>query len=457
MAMTTSMTHLFGTQAAAAASLSAVPTVPTMPSSIFASPTLNSIPTPPQQQKRQSSISISGRLKNVSRAEKEGLIDSIQKGLMKDLVISGNERLTSALDAYERGDQGHQLKRLIESDFLKQANNHNVNLFENEDLDISFLNVNHSQNDMVSFDDMSFTNNGHGGGISTLSDHMIATPGGGPASFMGGSMLNTGTGNIVYPSHYSPALHPMMNGGFNHSPGPSQLHLNNSPHMRPIQSYNSPGMHGISSTGFGFPDDFTNFNFEGHSKTFEHDTTIPRVVHLHPSPMSTRDNNVIFRQEEKNNGTVKRTMTVKKKKKSTTTSTTKKKRTTAKKKKVTKNKATEEAKTAKKSKKKARVLNQIKKVKKKDSILKEKCPSTKKAKTSGAPKSTETAITRGPYSPRARRLRIERYLQKRKHRVWTKRVKYDVRKNFADSRLRVKGRFVKKEDEELLRELMNMA
>ena len=34
-------------------------------------------------------------------------------------------------------------------------------------------------------------------------------------------------------------------------------------------------------------------------------------------------------------------------------------------------------------------------------------------------------------------------------------MKYDVRKNFADSRLRVKGRFVKKEDEELLRELMS--
>ena len=32
-------------------------------------------------------------------------------------------------------------------------------------------------------------------------------------------------------------------------------------------------------------------------------------------------------------------------------------------------------------------------------------------------------------------------------RVWKKSVQYDVRKNFADTRLRVKGRFVKKEDE----------
>lgn len=62
----------------------------------------------------------------------------------------------------------------------------------------------------------------------------------------------------------------------------------------------------------------------------------------------------------------------------------------------------------------------------------------------------------GAYSPESRRKRIERYLEKRKRRVWTKKVKYDVRKNFADSRLRVKGRFVKKEDEELLREILNI-
>ena len=49
-----------------------------------------------------------------------------------------------------------------------------------------------------------------------------------------------------------------------------------------------------------------------------------------------------------------------------------------------------------------------------------------------------------------------RWKEKRKRRVWAKNVKYDVRKNFADSRLRVKGRFVKKEDEQLLRELIGM-
>ena len=45
----------------------------------------------------------------------------------------------------------------------------------------------------------------------------------------------------------------------------------------------------------------------------------------------------------------------------------------------------------------------------------------------------------------------------RDRRVWTKKVKYDVRKNFADSRIRVKGRFVKKEDEEnMMRDLLDI-
>ncbi|KAJ8611395.1 hypothetical protein CTAYLR_006488 [Chrysophaeum taylorii] len=62
----------------------------------------------------------------------------------------------------------------------------------------------------------------------------------------------------------------------------------------------------------------------------------------------------------------------------------------------------------------------------------------------------------GAYSPEARKARVELFLRKRARRVWTKKVKYDVRKNFADSRMRVKGRFVKKEDEDLLRDLVSI-
>lgn len=62
----------------------------------------------------------------------------------------------------------------------------------------------------------------------------------------------------------------------------------------------------------------------------------------------------------------------------------------------------------------------------------------------------------GAYPPAARYERLQRFLSKRNQRVWEKTVKYDVRKSFADSRLRVKGRFVKKEDEALLRDFMQL-
>lgn len=72
-----------------------------------------------------------------------------------------------------------------------------------------------------------------------------------------------------------------------------------------------------------------------------------------------------------------------------------------------------------------------------------------------APAATEAPVKFiGTYSPSARKRRIERFLEKRKRRVWAKKVDYGVRKNFADSRLRVKGRFVKKEDEERLVKLL---
>jgi hypothetical protein len=62
----------------------------------------------------------------------------------------------------------------------------------------------------------------------------------------------------------------------------------------------------------------------------------------------------------------------------------------------------------------------------------------------------------GAYPPAKRTARIARFLQKRGRRMWERVVKYDVRKSFADSRLRVKGRFVKKEDEALLRDFMQL-
>lgn len=54
----------------------------------------------------------------------------------------------------------------------------------------------------------------------------------------------------------------------------------------------------------------------------------------------------------------------------------------------------------------------------------------------------------GIYLPDARKARIAKFHSKRKMRIWRKRIKYDCRKKLADSRPRIKGRFVKRSDME---------
>ena len=80
--------------------------------------------------------------------------------------------------------------------------------------------------------------------------------------------------------------------------------------------------------------------------------------------------------------------------------------------------------------------------------------STKTNKNNHTTTANATAVSTtkyiGSYSPDERYKRLLKFFLKRNRRVWTKKVKYDVRKNFADSRVRVKGRFVRKEDEEFL-------
>jgi CCT motif len=56
----------------------------------------------------------------------------------------------------------------------------------------------------------------------------------------------------------------------------------------------------------------------------------------------------------------------------------------------------------------------------------------------------------GIYTPAERAAIIERFLQKRSRRVWNKKIRYDCRKDLADRRLRVKGRFVKRSEQEHL-------
>jgi CCT motif len=56
----------------------------------------------------------------------------------------------------------------------------------------------------------------------------------------------------------------------------------------------------------------------------------------------------------------------------------------------------------------------------------------------------------GRYTPAERRIRLERYREKRAQRNYNRRVKYSCRKDIADKRHRVQGRFVKRETEAVL-------
>jgi len=57
----------------------------------------------------------------------------------------------------------------------------------------------------------------------------------------------------------------------------------------------------------------------------------------------------------------------------------------------------------------------------------------------------------GIYTPSERAAIIARFNKKRSRRVWNKKIRYNCRKSLADRRLRVKGRFVKRSEQEQMR------
>jgi CCT motif len=61
----------------------------------------------------------------------------------------------------------------------------------------------------------------------------------------------------------------------------------------------------------------------------------------------------------------------------------------------------------------------------------------------------------GIYTPAERATIIARFNEKRSRRNWNKKIRYNCRKNLADRRLRVKGRFVKRSDQEELAKLID--
>lgn len=64
----------------------------------------------------------------------------------------------------------------------------------------------------------------------------------------------------------------------------------------------------------------------------------------------------------------------------------------------------------------------------------------------------EGSLTRkiGRFTLQERYVKIKKFKEKKQNRIWQKKVSYDCRKQVADKRLRIKGRFIRKEDQKKL-------
>lgn len=73
--------------------------------------------------------SISGRLRSASDLCDEGVISPAQKGVLKDMIIAGDDQLESAFERYERGDPA-ELSRLVEGGHLNRRGS--IDLLDND-------------------------------------------------------------------------------------------------------------------------------------------------------------------------------------------------------------------------------------------------------------------------------------------------------------------------------------
>ena len=75
----------------------------------------------------------------MSDLEDRGIIDSNEKGMLKDLIISGDDELMAAVEKYEKGDT-KALESMIKSGALKTRNAQDIDILG--DLDLDFLSMN---------------------------------------------------------------------------------------------------------------------------------------------------------------------------------------------------------------------------------------------------------------------------------------------------------------------------
>ena len=422
----------------------------------------------------------------MSDLEDRGIIDNRQKGILKDLIISGDDALQAALDKYEKGDTS-ALEALVKSGALRNRNSSDIDLLG--DLDLDFLSM---QED---FDD---SNHPSSSKPIPIPPNRPESANSGPISYA--SKLNSGASTPRDRPH-SPSFDGIGELEFNGDYSSS----NNDHSSNPIQVQNiiqvqppafadlkrktrsdSVGLQRFRANSLAFDGLFDDANSveqqpvgnwmdrpvvqdEKH-KPLKKRGQVPNIVGangaLYIIHDPTQKANTVSADEDmqpREDSPVRTTKAQENRKEL-------RMRESQLKKERRENKASkqDEKRKGKKGDTTPKRKNANADIEDSDEERKEVVSGTGRPRSLSDPNLSIGLDANGlmhvdgppdwvgAYSPESRKIRIERFLAKRNHRVWVKKVKYDVRKNFADSRLRVKGRFVKKEDELLMRDLMSL-
>ncbi|KAL3809918.1 hypothetical protein ACHAXA_005332 [Cyclostephanos tholiformis] len=422
--------------------------------------------------KRMRAGSISGRLRSMSDLEDAGTISREQKSILKDLIIAGDDSVQCAIDRYEAGDAS-ALEEMVRGGYLLARSSADVDLLE--DLDLDFLNVHEGYDD---------EEGGDGGGMMFGNMDYIDDGAQQPV-IRSHSRRGDGIGDLEF------------NGDFTSSFAASPSSQSAQPY--PIQQMATRGARGNSvddieihryrANSLAVPGSL----LDGVNTDDDSQISFGRWMDKHvagpPRGKATAaqrrrqfatddavDASLQLLMASKFEGPV-RTVTT-----TIEVEASEVKKTKAKKEKTKKSPSSSPIKKEKKEPRERKSQSKMKDMM--EGITSSNVASILEGELDEVSEEVPSGLGRprsmsdpnlsvrlddhgllhvvgpegwvGAYSPDSRQLRVNRFLEKRNHRVWVKKVKYDVRKNFADSRLRVKGRFVKKEDEMLMRELMSL-
>ena len=418
--------------------------------------------------KRYRSGSISSRLRSASELFDEGVIvDRQQKGVLKDLIISGDETLAEALSRYERGDK-EPFQKLLQSGLLNRKSSLDL-LGDVGDLSFDFLSVSATSNalSMRANLDAPFPMDDDELTLEILlqesSDAFGKSP---PKKFLtsAGSFSSRAQMGLRSASLSSiPGSHPIKpavatqkaHGSQAHGPNASAFASLGSPppDLFEISILDESGLGAWAHPAFRGGSSFSSMRAVKEVLEFDSDD----LESPPSSPMKDSPDSLTPKPAPRSGGSTVAPLSLPKSRRQASQT------------KASKNESGSASATSapiviprpSKAGAGARAASTPASTTKRSAAA---APNTTPTAAPTAQTAEERAASRraqgvpmiGAYSPESRKIRVERFVAKRDRRVWKKKVKYDVRKNFADSRLRVKGRFVKKEDEEMLRDLMTM-